>query len=389
MADDDGGPAELIDGYRPGAFLLAGPTGTLLASGVSAVVAESDPDELAARVTKLLVDGEAPVAVGALPFDVTAPPHLVIPTSVRRAGPAHPHLTAGAPAMPLPPDVDFQPTPAGYERAVAAAVTALRDDPDLRKVVLARTLRLGFDTEVDIRALLPGLAAANPLGYTFAADLPGARTLVGASPELLLSRTGTRVASNPLAGSAPRAADPVADQAVAEALLTSGKDQDEHELVVEAVVDALRPFCRRLTVPKSPSLLRTPTVWHLSTHITGELADPDVSSLRLAAALHPTPAVCGTPVDAARRTIAELEPFDRGFYAGVIGWCDAAGDGEWAVAIRCAEVAGARMRLFAGAGIMPASRPELELAETAAKLRTLLAGLGLDGCFEDNRITRH
>jgi isochorismate synthase len=119
-------------------------------------------------------------------------------------------------------------------------------------------------------------------------------------------------------------------------------------------------------------------MWHLGTTITGELADPDVSVLRLAAALHPTPAVCGTPTAVARDLVGELEPFDRGYYAGAVGWVDTSGDGEWAVAIRCAEVAARSLRLYAGGGILPASDPEAELAETSAKFQTLLRAMGLD-----------
>lgn len=364
-----------MEGHRPGDFLLAGPSATLLATGCQAVVTEPDPDELTARVSKLLLDTAAPVAVGVLPFDAEVKPRLVIPALVRRAGAAHPELPSAAPWTSAP-RVTPIPEPATYARAVEAIVRTLRTDSELRKVVLARAIELEFDDAVDIARLLPGLARANPAGFTYAADLDG-RTLLGASPELLLRRTGDQVVSNPLAGSLPRGADTAADEKVAAALLASAKDQGEHRVVVEAVVEVLRPFCRRLTVPAEPSLVRTPTVWHLSTRITGELIDPDVSSLRLAAALHPTPAVCGTPTAAARSVIAEHEPFDRGFYSGVVGWCDAAGDGEWVVAIRCAEVEGSRMRLFAGAGIMPDSVPESELAETDAKFRTLLAALGV------------
>jgi isochorismate synthase len=121
----------------------------------------------------------------------------------------------------------------------------------------------------------------------------------------------------------------------------------------------------------------TPAIWHLRTPITGELADPDVTALDLAAALHPTPAICGTPTEAARELVQELEPFDRDYYAGAAGWVDAAGDGEWAVAIRCAEIASTSMRLYAGGGIVPASDPRAELDETTAKFRTLLTAMGL------------
>ncbi|MBM7771655.1 isochorismate synthase [Actinokineospora baliensis] len=368
--------AALVEGYAPGSFLLAAPEATTAASGTRAVVAETDPDELATQVTKLLVDTGAPVATGALPFAPETPAHLVIPRSVQRAGSIHPYQPRATPWAPSRPTATHVPDGPGYRRAVAAAVSALRADDDLRKVVLARSTRLVFDEPVRVGALLPGLAAANPLGYTFATALPDGSTLLGASPELLLERRGAEVVSNPLAGSLPRGGDPSHDRANAEALLASTKNQAEHAVVVESVVEVLRPFCRDLAVT-GPSLVATPTMWHLSTRVTGQLRDQDVSSLRLAAALHPTPAVCGTPTAAARSAIAELEPFDRGFYSGAVGWCSADGDGQWVLAIRCAQVREREMRLFAGAGIMPDSDPAAEFAETEAKLRTLLQALGL------------
>jgi isochorismate synthase len=119
-------------------------------------------------------------------------------------------------------------------------------------------------------------------------------------------------------------------------------------------------------------------MWHLSTEIHGELLNRDISSLEVAFALHPTPAICGTPVLTAREAIGSQEPFDRGLFTGMVGWCDSEGDGEWAVTIRCAEVEGNELRLFAGAGIVAGSTPEAELAETSAKFRTMLLAMGLD-----------
>jgi isochorismate synthase len=249
----------------------------------------------------------------------------------------------------------------------------------LDKVVLARTLRIDLDEPIDMRQILAGLAAMNTHGYTFAAPLPTpGTTLIGASPELLVRRTGMTFESRPLAGSRPRGSDPVQDRANAQALLASRKDHEEHRPVVEAEVEALRPFCRRLDVPRTPSLVSTPSMWHLCTKITGELIDPAVTALTLAAALHPTPAVCGSPTKDARAAIAQIEGFDRGFYSGAVGWVDSAGDGEWAVSIRSAEATDQSLRLFAGAGILAKSQPALELAETSAKFQTLLRGMGLD-----------
>ncbi|GAB1515670.1 isochorismate synthase [Actinophytocola sp. KF-1] len=371
----------MIEDYRPGSFLLTSPQRALLATGERQVVTETDPDELAKRVTKLLVDSDVPVAVGALPFDTEAAPHVVLPDAARWSGPlaARPRRPVGAAAS-----VEPVPSRAGYAKAVAAAVESLQAG-ELRKVVLARALRLTMAAPVDLRTLLGNLVSDNAAGFTYAVDLPcasGRRTLVGATPEMLLSRTGTTVVANPLAGSIAREKDPEADRAAGASLLASAKDRDEHRVVVEAVAAGLRPFCRTLDVPAEPSLIKTNAVWHLSTRIEGELRDPGITSLRLASALHPTPAVCGTPAGAARSTITALEPFDRGFYAGAIGWCDADGDGEWVVGIRCGEltepVSGPPvMTLYSGAGIMPASVPELEVRETSAKFQTLLRAMGL------------
>ena len=371
----------VIEDYRPGSFLLTSPQRALLATGERQVVTEPDPDELAKRVTKLLVDSDVPVAVGALPFDTDAAPHVVLPETASWSGPlpAYPRKPLGAAVS-----VEAVPSRAGYAMAVAAAVESLQAS-DLRKVVLARALRLTMGAPVDVRTLLANLVSDNAAGFTYAVDLPcaaGRRTLVGATPEMLLSRTGMAVVANPLAGSIPREQDPDADRAAGESLLASAKDRDEHRVVVEAVAEGLRPFCRTLDVPAEPSLIKTTAVWHLSTRIDGELRDPGVTSLRLASALHPTPAVCGAPYAEARSTITALEPFDRGFYAGAIGWCDADGNGQWVVGIRCGEltepVTGPpTMTLYSGAGIMPASVPELEVTETSAKFRTLLRAMGL------------
>uniref|UniRef100_UPI0015F1001F isochorismate synthase n=1 Tax=Pseudonocardia pini TaxID=2758030 RepID=UPI0015F1001F len=162
------------------------------------------------------------------------------------------------------------------------------------------------------------------------------------------------------------------------ALLASDKDRREHALVAGQVADVLGRFCADLEVPAGPEVIGTPTMWHLSSRITGRLVDPGVSSLELAEALHPTPAVCGVPEDPARAAIADLEADDRGYFTGLVGWTDPRGDGEWVITIRSAEVSGETVRLFAGAGIVEGSEPAAELAETGAKFRTMLRALGVD-----------
>jgi isochorismate synthase len=286
-------------------------------------------------------------------------------------------------ALPVPHDGDRPdwrvtevPSPERYGAAVAAAVARMRAG-EFDKVVLARSLELTSGHAPDLPAMLRRLARRDPSGYTFAVPSGPGRTLIGASPELLVARQGGRLTANPLAGSAPRSEDLAEDVRRAVALLESEKDLHEHAVVVAAVREALAPFCATLQVPERPTLVRTAAMWHLSTTVTGELADPDTATaLDLASALHPTPAVCGTPTDLARRVIAESEPFDRGAYTGMVGWQDADGDGEWVVTIRCAEAEGNTLRLFAGAGVVAASTPEAETAETAAKFRTFLHAVG-------------
>jgi isochorismate synthase len=375
-------PVDLATGYRRGDFLMASPERTILAQGVRATIESGDGDEdLPDRVQSVLRELDAPMAAGALPFDRTAGAHLVVPQRVRVSGP----LSADAVELDRKLALsDFGVTPlpeqGGYRSTVAAAVTDLAAGK-LRKVVLARALRLAFHEDIDeaeLGQLLLNLAGPSPAGYTFATPLPQGRSLIGASPELLLERSGRTVVTCPLAGSMPRMVDPAQDRASAHRLATSAKDQGEHRVVVEDVVETLRPFVRNLRVPDGPSIIPTPSVWHLATRITGELIDPDVTALRLATALYPTPALCGAPRQAAYRTITELEPFDRGFYGGAVGWCDADGDGQFAVAIRCAELSGRSMLLYAGCGIMPDSDPTMELDESTAKFRTLLSAMGLE-----------
>lgn len=198
---------------------------------------------------------------------------------------------------------------------------------------------------------------------------------MGASPELLVARHGREVEARPLAGSAPRFGDPEEDEASRSSLLSSDKDREEHAAVVEAVSAAMEPFCDELAFDALPRTVGTANVWHLATGFHGVLREPRASALELVAALHPTPAVCGTPLDAALATIRELERISRGCYAGPVGWMDADGNGEWAIALRCAELSGSTARLFAGAGIVAGSVPELELDETERKFRALLDSL--------------
>ena len=242
----------------------------------------------------------------------------------------------------------------------------------LEKVVLARDLIATASEDIDVRWLLQRLADAYPSCWTFHVD-----GLVGATPELLVRRERGLVTSRVLAGTIRRTGDDTRDLALAGALARSSKDLEEHEYAVRSVARALAPHCTSMNVPDAPFVLHLPNVMHLATDVTGVLDPADgAASLALAAALHPSAAVGGTPTDLAVRTIAELEGMERGRYAGPVGWMDASGDGEWGIALRCGAVDGQRVRLFAGCGVVAGSDPQAELAEAQAKFVPVRDALG-------------
>jgi menaquinone-specific isochorismate synthase len=249
---------------------------------------------------------------------------------------------------------------ASWELAVEDAVRRIRAG-HLDKVVLARDLIAELDEPLDVRAPLAWLAERYPSCWTFNVD-----GLFGATPEMLVRRERGLVTSRVLAGTIRRTGDDASDLALAATLARSSKDLEEHEFAVRSVADALAPYSSSMNVPESPFVLHLPNVMHLATDVTGVL-DGRASSLALAAALHPSAAVGGTPTREAVALIAELEQMDRGRYAGPVGWMDSDGDGEWVIALRSAEYDGRRVRLFAGCGIVADSNPASELAEAAAK----------------------
>ncbi len=324
---------------------------------------------------------EKPVVVGAIPFDTRQPSALFIPESwqtfarqqrQRDAGLSHSSAQPGVVARKAIPEQDE------FMAMVAHAAAATRK-PDIDKVVLSRLIDIETDGRLDVDALLDRLIAQNPASYNFHVPLPDGSALLGASPELLLRKNGDMFSSLPLAGSARRdKQDAQRDAAIGKDLMQSRKDRHEHDLVISAMQAVLQPRSRYLALPEQPELITTPTLWHLSTPIDGEAKDPHDNALSLACLLHPTPALSGFPNDVAQRLIAELEPFDRDLFGGIVGWCDAEGNGEWVVTIRCARVAENQVRLFAGAGIVPASSPESEWRETGVKLTTMLNVFGLN-----------
>jgi menaquinone-specific isochorismate synthase len=255
-----------------------------------------------------------------------------------------------------------------YVAAVATAVSRIHQR-ELSKVVIARDATARLPRGADIRRLIDSLAARYPDCWTFCID-----GFLGASPETLVSVDSGTVSARVLAGSAARGTDAASDQAAATALATSAKDQDEHQFAVQNVLASLRSHSPTVTASEQPFTLKLPNLWHLASDIDGELSDGS-TSLDLVRALHPTAAVAGTPTENALELISELEPFDRGRYAGPVGWVSADGDGEWAVALRSAQVSGDLITAYAGAGIVAESVPERELLETRMKFRPIVEAL--------------
>jgi menaquinone-specific isochorismate synthase len=342
---------------------------------------------------RVRVPGSGPVVFASIAFDpdagtsVFVVPEVVVGrragvTWVTTTGDADPRSALAAAGGHGEPDgdplrlryADGALDPASWCAAVARAVTRIRAG-ELGKVVLARDLLVTADVPLDPRRLLARLADRFPDCWTFSVD-----GLLGATPELLLRRNGRQLSARVLAGTAPRGAG-ADDDRLAAALLGSAKDRAEHAYAVESLVRALDPYCTELRAPVEPELLTLANVRHLATDVSGTQRRRGrggrAGLLELIAAVHPTAAVCGTPTAAAAAVIGELEGMDRGRYAGPVGWLDARGDGEFGLALRCAELAGdgVSARLFAGCGIVAGSDPTAELAETQAKFAAFQAAL--------------
>lgn len=365
-------------------FLLSRPSGSVRTQGARRTfTAVGD----AARALR---GGEAEIVVGALPFEKGSAAALTVPETVIREPHAldpHPYYREGPGSELHARITGFDPAPTEHLRRVEAAVSTIQHS-GLDKVVLARAVDIAFDPPVDPRLVAARLIRLAHNGDGFIADLsPAGRSghmLVGSSPEVLVRRRGLAVSSYPLAGSAARIpAAPEADAAAGRALASSAKDLAEHAFVVDHIRRVLEPVCSELSVPDRPVLEQTSEMWHLATPITGTLLDspanPAPTALELAELIYPTPAVCGTPPAAAEALITTAETA-RGFYAGAVGYTDASGDGEYVVAIRCAEVSGdgTAARAWAGGGLVADSDPQAELDETTAKLRTIMRALGLE-----------
>ena len=263
--------------------------------------------------------------------------------------------------------------PISWAAAVGSASARLRAG-EAAKVVLAREVLVRGDGVVSAAMVARSLRAAYPSCFTYLITGADGTAFAGASPELLVRRSGRRAFSQPMAGSVARGTTEAEDERLARELEDSAKDAVEHRIVSDFVVEALRPFAQSVAA-RPPEVVRFTNIQHLATSVSAELVDPPADVLQLAAALHPTPAVGGWPRKAADALIDELEGMERGWYAGAVGWIDSQGDGEFAVALRCGLLWEDGARLYAGVGVMPDSDPARELEETELKFKALLTAL--------------
>jgi menaquinone-specific isochorismate synthase len=369
-------PDDALAGFDARGFAWLHHGTRLVTSGVATRLAPSDTDATLAAIDAddaVGLPGTGAIAVGALPFDPDVEGELVVPARILGVHDGRAWITeigphVARPATGLRPPTRFEVAAArsrdDWRVAVERALGAI-DAGELEKVVLAREVIVEADAPFDPHEIVRGLVASQPGSFVYASE-----GFVGASPELLVRRQGDVVESRPVAGTT--VAD--SDEALL-ALAASVKDTREHRFVVDGIVDVLGPCCRELHADATPDVAVFGPVAHLATPIRGRLTAPGPGALELARMLHPTPAVGGTPRGAALDAIRTLEGFDRGRYAGPVGWVDARGDGEWAIALRGAELDGARARLAAGAGIVAGSDPAAEWAETQAKLEPMLRAL--------------
>ncbi|HYU64009.1 MAG TPA: isochorismate synthase [Verrucomicrobiae bacterium] len=284
-------------------------------------------------------------------------------------------LTPTAVRAPAARRLDLTPlrNPLAWTAAIENAAARLRAG-EAEKVVLAREVLARGDGVVSAGVVVRGLRAAYPSCFTYLVAGADGTAFAGASPELLIRRSGRRASAQPMAGSVARGTTDADDERLAHLLVQSAKDEAEHRLVSRFVVRALQPFATQISAG-DPEVVRFTNIQHLATSVEAELADPAVDALTMAAALHPTPAVGGWPREAADVLIDDLEGMERGWYAGAVGWIDGSGDGELAVALRCGLLWEDGARLYAGVGVMPDSDPARELEETELKFKALLTAL--------------
>lgn len=330
-------------------------------------------DEIAKCFDEMKKQGSRnPILIGAIPFDITKKSSLNFYADYQKK----PQKTSNFHPLRDRDQVEVVNKSLliqrqKFEGAVQLALNAF-EAKKVEKVVLSQAVEYEFDHQQKPENLLSALLKQNPNAYNFVIPVEHNHYILGASPELLLSKQDRIVSSNPLAGSRPKSNISEKDLCSKQELHHSEKDQNEHRIVVENILKNLVSYCVELKVSEFPDILETSTMLHLSSEFQGVLKRQAPNALNLALELHPTPAVCGSPTDVAKQFILDHEGYDRHYYTGLVGWMDADGNGEWVVTIRCGLLSENKMRVYAGAGIVKGSDAEAEWFETEAKMQTML-----------------
>ena len=363
-------------------FIFTSKGRALCASGIADKISSKGLNQdtfiesIKSKLNELKANGqENPIVVGSIPFDTTEETELFVPKVSHFSDTLTTNTTTSHGTTQL--TSLSQVTDESHFKGAVNKALLLSKHTHLDKVVLSRAIDVQTTMAISATDMAATLYQQNPNAFVFSIPQSDGTTLIGASPELLIKKQDSCVTSNPLAGSRKRTNVATENKKNSDELWLCAKDRYEHKLVADAVFKHLNPFCEILNTPSAPSIIETPTMLHLSTEIQGTLASKNTSVLELAYALHPTPAICGTPPALAKATIQYLEGYDRAKFCGAVGWMDAEGNGEWVVTIRCGVIKQNSIRLYAGAGIVHGSDPIAEFDETEAKLNTMLKALGL------------
>lgn len=369
-------------GERKNNFYFSTPKYELFSEGVEEKVEFTSIADLCEQVGRILKSGRLKnkIIVGALPFDGECAGTLYIAKKYlfhncefeRRNTYTVPGMIAKV------RKANMISEPEHYKANVSTAVDEIKAG-EYKKIVLARGIKLWFEEDIYIPKVLSNIYSVNKRGYTYATNLYNDSHIIGASPEMLISKKENQFYSNPLAGSRARVVDSADDRSKSAELCSSDKDLKEHKFVVDHITGRLSESGYQVQYSDKPEILKTKQMLHLSTVIKGEIANNEQQHvLGLLSLIHPTPAICGVPVEKTKKKIMQLEGFERGFYAGAVGWCDEHGDGDWAITLRGAEIKDNQVTAYAGAGIVEDSVPEEELQETFSKLKTMLNSFEFD-----------
>jgi isochorismate synthase len=385
-------------------FFFASAHNAIFGVGTEQVFNRPIPFSLLASQAQQMLDeakshpDDNPVLFGVVPFNPENPTRFVIPQTLYVS--SCPRVEKRTQPIRSKASIISSPSGDEYKQNIAQLITMFDQSapnvselscPGLSKVVLSRAIEIVTREAIIPSALLQNLLSINSGGYTFAVNVGDEHQLIGASPELLIARKENQLISNPLV-SRPRGLsefrnDEAKNSATGnfstrprqayQGLSDLTSDLREHALVVREVERVMHRYCHNLHTPMVPSMTETKTMLQLSTRLEGRVRDPQISALQIASELHPSPAVCGYPRQPAYDAIRLIEPFDRGYFTGMVGWCDACGNGEWVVSSSCAEIKPHLMKVFAGAGIVHQSRPQSGLDETHDKMQAILSAAGI------------